>query len=82
MLKVLSLAALLLLGCAGRMHGPEINTVTCLGWAGSGESRIITVEALAPPEFICSERICYGTSGMCYYGCPESEMPAFCEHYK
>lgn len=79
-MRLFALAALLLSGCV------TPGTVTewpCYSWEGHGEVRLLQLDALEPPEFICSERICYGRTGpqagRCYYGCPEERMPEYCK---
>lgn len=82
--RLLSLSALLLAACAS---APKPRYVECHAWDRKGDIRMLTLEALAPAEFICGERICYGRTqgqqaGVCYYGCPDDWLPAFCEGYK
>lgn len=83
-MKRLSLAALFLSACAS----PRVTQIPCHAWdLRSNEVRNITLQALAPPEFICGERICYGhtkgqQAGICYFGCPDDWLPDFCEAYR
>jgi hypothetical protein len=81
--RLLPLAALLLVSCSSAPHVPRVvGAIPCHEWYGGKEVRVLTLDALAPPEFICGERICYSDQGACFYNCPDSWMPAFCEGYR
>jgi hypothetical protein len=77
-MRSLSIAALLLLGCAAPAV-QKATEVTCRSWLGDGDVRVITKEAMTT-EFECAERICWTLSdGTCFYGCPQDRMPVTCK---